>query len=305
MVFFRKQDGLDNDLQKKLAQRLGELSGKPSTSKLHIHPVSNSGRTLGGKDDEISVISSEQAKKLYAERFVNAKDKKQSSKEGWHSDITFEPVPSDYAILRLTELPKTGGDTLWASGYEVYDRLSPAYQKFLEGLTATYAQPIFNESAEKNNFQLYSAERGAPENVGTELKAIHPVIRTNPVTGWKSVYAVGHHAKRINEVTEAESDHLLKWFVQLIVESELPCKLVFHKNADQIVPDHDFQVRNRWANPNDLAIWDNRSVYHTATYDYDGPRTGQRAVSLGERPYLDPQSVGRREALAQETPVSS
>ena len=172
MVFFRKQDGLDNDLQKQLAQRLGELSGKPSTSKLHIHPVSNSGRTLGGKDDEISVISSDQAKKLYKDRFNG---KKQSSKEGWHSDITFEPIPSDYAILRLTELPETGGgDTLWASGYEVYDRISPPYQKFLDSLTATYAQPGFQESAKNNGFQLYSAERGAPENVGTDLKAVHP-----------------------------------------------------------------------------------------------------------------------------------
>jgi alpha-ketoglutarate-dependent taurine dioxygenase len=50
---------------------------------------------------------------------------------------------------------------------------------------------------------------------------------------------------------------------------------------------------------NDLAIWDNRSVYHTATFDYRGlgARTGQRAVSLGERPYLDPKSRGRKEAL--------
>ena len=47
------------------------------------------------------------------------------------------------------------------------------------------------------------------------------------------------------------------------------------------------------------AIWDNRSVYHTATYDYAGlgERTGQRAVSLGEKPYLDPNSKSRREAL--------
>jgi hypothetical protein len=107
-VFFRQQDDLDNDLQKELAQRLGQLSGKPETSKLHIHPVSNSGRRLGGKDDEISVISSEQAKELYKNRFLNF-NKKQSAKEGWHSDITFEPIPSDYAILRLTELPSTGG----------------------------------------------------------------------------------------------------------------------------------------------------------------------------------------------------
>lgn len=47
------------------------------------------------------------------------------------------------------------------------------------------------------------------------------------------------------------------------------------------------------------AIWDNRSVYHSGTHDYAdlGPRTGQRAVSIGERPYLDPNSTGRREAL--------
>lgn len=36
-------------------------------------------------------------------------------------------------------------DTLWASGYELYDRLSPPYQKFFESLTATYAQPGFAE----------------------------------------------------------------------------------------------------------------------------------------------------------------
>jgi alpha-ketoglutarate-dependent taurine dioxygenase len=109
VVFFRKQDDLDNDLQKELAQRLGQLAGKPESSKLHVHPVSNSGRRLGGKDDEISVISSEQAKAIYKNRFLNFSGKKQSAKDGWHSDITFEPVPSDYALLRLTELPKTGG----------------------------------------------------------------------------------------------------------------------------------------------------------------------------------------------------
>jgi alpha-ketoglutarate-dependent taurine dioxygenase len=111
VVFFRAQDDLTNDLQKELAQRLGQLSGKPATSRLHIHPVSNSGRRLGGKDDEISVISSAQAKEIYKNRFADflAGKKKQSLKGGWHSDITFEPVPSDYAILRLTQLPSTGG----------------------------------------------------------------------------------------------------------------------------------------------------------------------------------------------------
>lgn len=280
VVFFRKQDDFDNDLQKELAQRLGELSGKPKTSKLHIHPVSNSGRRLGGKDNEISVISSEQAKELFKNKFLSF-SKKQSAKEGWHSDITFEPIPSDYAILRLTELPSTGGDTLWASGYELYDRLSTEYQKFFEHLTAVYAQPGFEQAAKENNFELYTEPRGAPENVGSILRAEHPVIRTNPVTGWKSIFAVGHHVQSINGLTQAESEHALEWFKTLIVEN------------------HDLQVRLRWQNANDVAIWDNRSVYHTATYDYAGlgSRSGQRAVSLGERPYLDKSSKSRREAL--------
>lgn len=290
MVFFRAQDNLTDDLQKVLVQRLGELSGKPPTSKLHIHPVSNASREDNGKDDEISVISSVQAKKLYSNRFSGIGQlygDRQSAKDQWHSDITFEPVPSDYALLKLTQLPKTGGDTLWASGYEVYDRISPTLRGFLDGLTAYYAQPGFNDAAARNGFEIYSKERGAPENVGEVLEAVHPVVRTNPVTGWKSVFAVGHHVKRINGLSEAESRHFLEWFVRLIVEN------------------HDLQVRYRWKAVNDVAIWDNRSVYHTATTDYLfeeglGERKGSRAVSLGERPYFDGQSKSRREALAEE-----
>ncbi|OBT66372.1 hypothetical protein VE03_04807 [Pseudogymnoascus sp. 23342-1-I1] len=294
VVFFRAQDNLTDDLQKELAQRLGELSGKPETSKLHIHPVANAGREHGGSDNEISVISSAQAKSVYLHsksKFISQGPKKQNGKIGWHSDITFEPIPSDYSILRLVELPSTGGDTLWASGYELYDRISEPYQRFLETLTATYAQPGFNEAAAANGFKLYTEARGAPENVGELLEAIHPVIRTNPVTGWKSVFAVGQHVGKINDVTELESEALLAWFVRLLVDN------------------HDLQVRHKWQNKNDLAIWDNRSVYHAATPDYVdgnyGERKGNRAVSLGERPYLDPASVSRREALAAESEASA
>ncbi|OAA67806.1 Taurine catabolism dioxygenase TauD/TfdA [Niveomyces insectorum RCEF 264] len=274
VVFFRKQDNITDDLQKQLVQRLGELSGKPLTSKLHIHPINNAGRDHGGKDDEISVISSEQAKKLFADRFstFGFDSRRQSGKNQWHSDITFEPVPN----------------TLWASGYELYDRISPTLRQFLDTLTAYYAQPGFNESAARNNFDLYTAPRGAPENVGDVLEAVHPVVRTNPVTGWKSVFAVGHHVKRINGLSEAESQHFLGWFNQLVVEN------------------HDLQVRLKWRDVNDLAIWDNRSVYHAATPDYVyenglGERQGSRAVSLGEKPYFDLQSKSRREALRGES----
>jgi alpha-ketoglutarate-dependent taurine dioxygenase len=112
VVFFRKQDNITNDLQKELVQRLGLLSGKPSTSGLHIHPIVNAGRDRGGSDNEISVISSVQNRKLYRRFAVknnSPHNKQQSSRREWHSDITFEPIPSDYALLRLTELPSTGG----------------------------------------------------------------------------------------------------------------------------------------------------------------------------------------------------
>lgn len=47
------------------------------------------------------------------------------------------------------------------------------------------------------------------------------------------------------------------------------------------------------------AIWDNRSVFHSATNDYEGlgERFGHRTVGIGEKPYLDPNSRSRTEEL--------
>jgi len=80
------------------------------------------------------------------------------------------------------------------------------------------------------------------------------------------------------EVTKDESDAILDYLFRHISQN------------------HDLQVRFKW-NTNDVAIWDNRSTFHTATNDYDGPRFGDRVVSVGEHPYLDPSSKSRREAL--------
>ncbi|KAJ3536916.1 hypothetical protein NM208_g6519 [Fusarium decemcellulare] len=287
VVFFRNQD-INIDDQKYLGQRLGELTGKPETSKLHRHALSNSKRGIavdenGKLDDEVSVISSEQNRKFYHDRFSSLS--KSLAGEGWHADITFEHIPSDYAILKIIQPPEdVGGDTLWASGYELYDRLSPPIQKLAESLTARHHQPNFVRVKNEFGQELIDENRGSPENTGLDFKAEHPVIRTNPVTGWKSLFAAGHQltAGHINGVTETESEILKNYFRQLITEN------------------HDLQVRFRWGK-NDLAIWDNRSVFHTATKctsDYIGKRQGNRVVSLGEKPFFDPASKSRREALA-------
>lgn len=272
-------------MQKDLIQKLGLAGGKPETSGLHIHPILNSSTPgVRDPDPEISTIDSELNKNLYKNNSKLALAPKKQKHGGWHSDIAFEPKPADYSSLRLVELPKTGGDTLWASGYEIYDRISAPYQKFLEGLTATFAQPGFIEAAERGGFSIYDKPRGAPENVGKELTAVHPVVRTNPTSGWKSIFPIGGHISHINDITELESKALLDWFERLLIDN------------------HDLQVRLKWQNKNDVAIWDNRSVFHTATYDValDETRYGVRTVSVGEKPFFDEGSKSRAESLAAD-----
>lgn len=44
-----------------------------------------------------------------------------------------------------------------------------------------------------------------------------------------------------------------------------------------------------------------RSTFHAATPDIEGlgERAGVRAVSVGEKPYFDPQSISRRQEIAK------
>lgn len=235
VVFFRAQDNLSDDLQKQLVHKLGQLSGKPAESTLHIHPVLNNTNEFGVNDAQVSSISSVARKKMF--RHENQPNKRRYDSAQWHSDIQFEPFPADYTSLRLTQLPKTGGDTLWASGYELYDRFSKTYQKFFDSLTAKYVGSGFLNAvkADPENVYVHTEARGHPQNVGEELTAVHPIMRTNPVTGWKSVYAIGPFPKEINELSLNESDELLKKFYNTILEN------------------HDLQVRFKWRNPNDIG----------------------------------------------------
>lgn len=286
VVFFKNQD-LSPEEQKFLVNRLGHLTGKPPSSGLHIHPILNAERQGNyqivdekgtiNNDNEISVISSELNRKLGSRSLYSGK---RSGADEWHSDIAFENVPSDYTALKVHTLPTTGGDTIWSSGYEVYDLLSTPFKKLFEGLQGIYQAPQFREAAERNGYQLHEGPRGAADNVGTDLDTKHPLVRTNPVTGWKSVFGVGNFLRQIENLTTEESESVKRYVRDLVTQN------------------HATQVRYRWGK-NDLAIWDNRSTYHAATPDYFdiGPRSGVRAVSCGERPYYDPSSISRRDEL--------
>ncbi|KAJ3015568.1 UNVERIFIED_CONTAM: hypothetical protein HDU68_012675 [Siphonaria sp. JEL0065] len=266
VAFFRNQD-LTFEEQNVLADLLGKAGGKPATSGLHKHPDS-----LGDDyENRKHVVDSERNKKYYAEYTGN---RGEFASNGWHSDITDENIPSDYALLKIIQAPAEGGDTLWASAYEVYERLSPAFKTFLEGLTATHERSGIVERQKAGKVATRPGERGAPENDSPIFSAVHPVIRTNPTTGWKGVFANKIFTKRINELSKDESDLVLGYLFDLTVQN------------------HDLQVRFKW-NTNDIAVWDNRSSFH-----------GDRATSLGERPYYDPASTSRREALGIAPPVA-
>jgi alpha-ketoglutarate-dependent taurine dioxygenase len=200
--------------------------------------------------------------------------------------MLLEEIPCGLGPFLLTQGCLRGWDTyliaIGFSGYEVYDRLSPSFAAYLETLTAYHESKVFLKVAEALGNKLRDGIRGSPENVGDALEAVHPIIRVNPVTGWKSVFVNKGFTRRINGVTKDESDMLLKYLFDLVVHN------------------HDAQVRFKWRK-NDLAIWDNRSNWHCATYDYAAARAGDRVCSLGEAPYLDVHSKGRREGLASAT----
>lgn len=215
--------------------RLGQAAGKPADSTLHIHPVLNNTSEFGVPDAQVSTISSLARKKMF--RHEHQPNKRRYDSAQWHSDIQFEPAPADYTSLRLTQLPTSGGDTLWASGYELYDRFSKPYQKFFDGLTATFIGSGFLEAAKNDpvNVRVHTEARGSPLNIGADLATVHPIVRTHPVTGWKSLFALGPFPKRINELSPTESDELLKKFYTTILEN------------------HDLQVRFKWRNANDIG----------------------------------------------------
>ena len=125
--------------------------------------------------------------------------------------------------------------------------------------------------------------------------------RTNPVTGWKSVFVNQNFTKRMLGVTKDESDIILKFvIVAPLIFRLLASNRLNRYLFDLVSYNHDLQVRFKWEKvcldhvrtrvdyegtdkflQNSLAIWDNRSNYHTATSDYgQEKRVGDRVVSL-------------------------
>ncbi|ORY03345.1 taurine catabolism dioxygenase [Basidiobolus meristosporus CBS 931.73] len=195
-----------------------------------------------------------------------------SSQDYWHSDVSYELQPPSYTTLKIYAQPEVGSDTLWASQYTAYDKLSPIYKRFVEGLVAVHSGVEQSEDARKNGTHVRR------EPVVHE----HPVVRTHPVTGWKALYVNPVFTRYIKGVSRQESDSILQFLYSHITGSS------------------DFQVRFKWL-PNSVAVWDNRVTVHTVARDSFGSyRHGTRVTPHAEKPYFDTESKSRAEEIRKQ-----
>lgn len=191
----------------------------------------------------------------------NHKDNPVLSTDVWHSDTTFRKTPTKYTILRCQIMPKLGGDTLWADMEAAYEGLSTPFRKFVDGLRAVHDFKNFRStfpSTEEGRARLHKMEDMFPN-------PSHPMVRTHPVTGRKSIYVNPQFTLRIEGLEEDESRAILD---------------VLFKQAQ--VPEYQFRVR--WTE-GAIVFWDNRSTQHYAANDYyPNRRRMERTAVIGDVP---------------------
>lgn len=254
VVFFRDQKNLGIDEQRALSQYFGSL---------HKHATTAVPRREGLEDVHVIYTgeNSPDLRALFTPTFL------------WHSDVTYEVQPPSYTCLKvLTGPPRGGGgDTLWSSQYAAYDMLSAPMQHYLSSLTALHSADLQAQGSR----ELQRPVRRAP------VTTAHPLIRTNPVTGWKSLFFNPGFVTKIVGVPKAESDAIIAFLNEVVATSP------------------ELHARFQWRQ-GDVAFWDNRCTNHSATYGFAPHRRhAVRTAVQAEKPYLDPGSTSQEAELSE------
>jgi taurine dioxygenase len=162
----------------------------------------------------------------------------------WHTDKPYHPGPPLLTMLHAVALPPAGGDTEFANMALAYDALPAATKRRIAGLRVVF-RPAFD------------ACRPAAD---------HPLVRTHPDTGAKSLY-LGNHSTGIVGMPEAGGRALL---AELLAHATQSC----------------FTYTHRWR-LGDLVMWDNRCLLHRAVANYERDkyrRVMHRSVVCGTVP---------------------
>ena len=235
VLFFRGQE-ITLEQHKAFGRRFGEL---------HIHPAARAYKADGVEHPEILFLHADE-------------NTTRTAGDTWHSDVSCDPEPPMASILRLVKIPPSGGDTLFASMSAAYDALSEPMKRYLGELTATHdGTENFGDRARRRDGAI--TKQVYPRNT-------HPIVRTHPETGQKTLYVNTAFTAHINDVPKPESDAVLAYLYQHISNAAFQCRFQWTEIA--------------------IAMWDNRCALHHAMWDYyPNVRSGFRVTVQGDRPF--------------------
>jgi taurine dioxygenase len=176
---------------------------------------------------------------------------------GWHSDVSWREAPSLGAVLRAISVPSSGGDTLFADMYAVYEGLPDELRAQADSLTAVH------DYAQVFGHQVDPAARDEMREKYPPVE--HPVVRTHPETGRRLLYVNRFFVRDLVGLDLDESRALID---RLCAYTDIP----------------EYHCRFQWE-PNSVAFWDNRATQHYASSDYwPDVRVMERASIVGDRP---------------------
>ncbi|MEQ8195594.1 MAG: TauD/TfdA family dioxygenase, partial [Rhodospirillales bacterium] len=176
----------------------------------------------------------------------------------WHTDKSYHAIPSFATFLHARELPPEGGATEFANMHLAYETLDDDMKKRIEGLRAIHSW----EANRRNTGSKPATE----EEKKLRPPVVHPLVRTHPDSGRKSLY-IGIHTDCIEGMDRDEGVALLK-------------RLYDHATQRRFVYAHTWQL-------GDLVVWDNRSLLHRVLSNYDMSkyrRVMHRSVVIGTAP---------------------
>lgn len=166
--------------------------------------------------------------------------------EGWHTDHSNDSRPPKATVLHAVTLPDTGGDTQFANMAAAYAGLPAAMQDRIAGLMAIHVYQSSHSARKLMGLSDTNKER-VPNAV------LHPIVRTHPENGRKSIYINPIRIEGIVGMDHKEALPLLD-------------ELLDHATREE------FQYRHAWR-PGDLVMWDNRCLLHKANGDYGMEQT--------------------------------
>ena len=202
---------------------------------------------------------------MYPELLVVEKKPEDAINFGWewHSDTSHLPIPSLGSILYALEVPKRGGDTLFANQYIAYETLSNDIKEKINPLNAIHANGRIHNTLKNNRIPKRGEEVASAGY--SDAWSTHPIVRTHPETNKKALYVNLTHTECIEGMSVEESQDLLHFLYEHSTQDKFTCRFQWQKGS--------------------IAFWDNRCSQHAALNDYPGEyRLMHRVQIRGTKP---------------------